>query len=105
VKYDKDPETAFEILKECLHQGIDVNHVDSLKAAPLHVALRKRQNQAISDCARINREHHRPVFDFNLTDKKELTPLHYAVEKQDHQLCVELLKCPKLDLFSVDSDF
>lgn len=42
VKFDKDEETATEILSECVKLGVNVNHVDSLEAAPIHLALRKR---------------------------------------------------------------
>jgi hypothetical protein len=42
VKYDKEPDTALSILLECIKQGVEVNLIDNLKAAPIHVALRKR---------------------------------------------------------------
>lgn len=104
VKYEKDAVTGFEILKECLKLGLDVNHVDTLKAAPLHVALRKRQYQVLADCAKINAEEGRAVFDLNALDKKEQTPLHYAVDKQDHQLFNRLLECKTVDVFKVDQE-
>lgn len=47
VKFDKDQETAVEILRECIKLGVNGNHIDSLEAAPIHVALRKRQTAAI----------------------------------------------------------
>lgn len=81
VKYDKDPDTAFKILLECIRMGVDVNHIDDLDAAPIHVALRKRQYQVINDCIRINMQRQDPLFNLNMVDKKGMTGLHYAVEK------------------------
>ena len=42
VKFEKDPDIGIKILRECIKLGVDLNHVDSLQAAPIHVALRKR---------------------------------------------------------------
>jgi len=91
VKYDKDPELAFQILLECIRKGVDVNHIDDLKAAPIHVALRKRQYLVIKDCVRLNMLHSEPFVNLNLSDKKGMTGLHYAVEKQDHDIFMALL--------------
>ena len=56
VKYDKDSVLSYQILKECLRLKVDVNHIDDLRASPLHVAIRKRQYQALKDCVQINKE-------------------------------------------------
>ena len=42
VKYEKDPILAKKILIKCFKNGVDLNHIDTLKAAPIHVAIRKR---------------------------------------------------------------
>ena len=81
VKYDKDSVLAYEILKECIRQKVNVNHIDDLKAAPIHVAMRKRQYQALQDCILINKNMGRQVFDFNIVDKHGQAPLHFSVEK------------------------
>ena len=44
VKYEKDKVLGKEILTEAVSLGVDANHIDSLEASPLHVAVRKRQN-------------------------------------------------------------
>lgn len=55
VKYEKNPELGFKILQQCIKLGtVSLNHIDTLKAAPIHVAIRKRQYQALTDCNRIN---------------------------------------------------
>jgi hypothetical protein len=43
VKYDKNPELARKILVKCAQKGVEMNHIDTLKAAPIHVAIRKKQ--------------------------------------------------------------
>ena len=105
VKYEKDPDVAFKILMECIKLGVDVNLVDTLKAAPIHVALRKRQHQAISDMIKINELKGSQIFDLNVRDKKEMTPLHYVLEKQDHQMCISLLGSPDVDIYLLDGEF
>jgi ankyrin repeat protein len=102
VKYDKDPDIAFKILLECVRLGVDVNLVDELDAAPIHVALRKRQYQVINDCIRINMQREEPLFNLNLLDKKGMTGLHYAVDKQDHDMFLALIQSSNLDIFQVD---
>jgi hypothetical protein len=99
VKYDKDPDIAFKILLECVRLGVDVNLVDDLDAAPIHVALRKRQYQVINDCIRINMQIEEPLFNLNLLDKKGMTGLHYAVDKQDHDMFLALIQSSNLDIF------
>lgn len=43
VKYEEDSQLAYKILTECIKlKNIDPNLIDNLKAAPLHVAIRKR---------------------------------------------------------------
>ena len=42
VKYDKDSVTAFKILKQCIEVGIDLNLIDRMSAAPIHLALGKK---------------------------------------------------------------
>ena len=42
VKYDKDAVTAFKILKQCVEVGCDLNLLDNLAAAPIHLALGKK---------------------------------------------------------------
>ena len=49
VKYDKDTIQAFAILKKCIKRGVNVNLVDQIGAAPVHIALRKKQYQALRD--------------------------------------------------------
>lgn len=79
VQYDKDPVSAFQIMEECVKLGVNFNLVDSQKAAPIHLALRKRQYVALQDCLKLNRN--RQVIDFNLPDKNGNTALHYACDK------------------------
>lgn len=44
VKYEKNPVLGFKILLQCANLGnVNLNHIDTLKAAPIHVAIRKRQ--------------------------------------------------------------
>lgn len=76
-----------------------MNKIDDLRASPLHVAIRKRQYQALKDCVQINKEYGRQVFDFNILDKKGQSALHYAVEKQDYEMFVTLLDDPYIDTF------
>jgi hypothetical protein len=59
VKYDKDPILAKKILFKCEEHKVDLNHIDTLKAAPIHVAIRKRQYQAIIDCVELNHNFNR----------------------------------------------
>lgn len=59
VKYDKDAILSFKILKECISLKIEMNKIDDLRASPLHVAIRKRQYQALKDCVQINKEYGR----------------------------------------------
>lgn len=105
VKYEKDPILAKKILLKCLKIGVDLNHVDSLKAAPIHVAIRKRQYQAISDCVSLNKKYGKQVVDVNIKDKRGITPLHYSIEKQDYEMFQWLLLDPYIDPFAVDNDF
>lgn len=42
VKYDKDAVTAFQILKKCADRGVDLNLIDRMQAAPIHLALGKK---------------------------------------------------------------
>ena len=70
VKYDKDTLTAFSILKQCLEVGVDLNLIDRMAAAPIHLALGKRQHQALKDMALMNKTHNRRIFDFNVRDKR-----------------------------------
>ena len=104
VKFEKD----FKMTKKLLYQIvkmrdiIDINLIDSLQACPLHVAMRKRQFEAIQECAKINRNHNQPIFNFNLRNKRGMTPLHYAIEKQDHELLFNLLRDKFIDPLIVD---
>ena len=43
VKYDKDASLSLCILKRCIAIGVDVNLIDQINAAPIHIALRKKQ--------------------------------------------------------------
>ena len=79
-----------------------MNHIDELKAAPIHVAVRKKQYQAIRDCIEINKQRGKQVFNFNLYDKKGFTPLHYAVDKHDYEMFLALLEDPYLDILKLD---
>lgn len=81
VKYDKNPEKAYKILEKASELGVSLNFIDQMQTAPIHIALRKRQYQAIRDAVTLNTKFNRPVFDLNLWDKKGATPLHFAVEK------------------------
>lgn len=81
VKYDRDAVTAFRILNRCLALCVNVNLVDQIYAAPIHIALRKKQYQAIKDMVQINKEAGRPIFNLNIRDKRGQTPIHFAVEK------------------------
>jgi hypothetical protein len=56
VKYDKDPIMSLKILRECISLGVDVNHIDQISAAPIHIALRKKQLEALRDMVSINKE-------------------------------------------------
>ena len=84
---------------------MSLNHIDTLKAAPIHVAIRKRQYQALLDCTRLNRQHARQVIDLNVRDKRGQTPLHYAIDKQDYEMFMTLLSDPFIDPCAPDSDF
>jgi len=56
VKYDKDCDLAKKILGECVKsKSINLNLIDSLKAAPMHVGIKKKQHQALRDCVEINK--------------------------------------------------
>jgi len=70
VKYDKDVNLCMKILNKCISLGVDVNLVDQINAAPIHIALRKKQYQAIKDMVSLNKIHNRQIFDLNLTDKR-----------------------------------
>jgi hypothetical protein len=70
VKFDKDVDTATKILRECVKLGVDANHVDSLEAAPIHVALRRRQEPAVAACVSINLEYGKEVFNLNVKDRR-----------------------------------
>ena len=59
VKYDKDVTLSMQILTKCISLGVDVNLVDQINAAPIHIALRKKQYQAIKDMTSLNRLHKR----------------------------------------------
>lgn len=104
VKYDKDAVTAFKILKQCLEVGVDLNLIDRMAAAPIHLALGKKQHQALRDMALLNKQHGRRVFDFNIRDKRGLTPLHYAVEKQDHEMFLALIRDEWVDPLAYDTE-
>lgn len=55
MKYEKDFIECKKILKLCSEiSDLNVNLIDSLKASPLHIAMRKRQFEAIKDCININ---------------------------------------------------
>ena len=98
VKFDKDLKLANEILKQSIELGVDVNHVDTLNATPIHVAMRKRQIQAVEAAIRINKESKKPVFNFNVINARGTTPVHYAIEKHDHEMLMVILKDPYVDL-------
>jgi hypothetical protein len=70
VKYDKDALLSQKILRECVNLGVNVNHIDQIHAAPIHIALRKKQVEAIKDMVALNVEYRKPVFNLNLTDKR-----------------------------------
>lgn len=43
VKYERDSQKSKEILHELIQiPELDLNHIDQMKAAPLHIAMRKR---------------------------------------------------------------
>lgn len=106
LNYDSDLEASRRLLYECLKLGsaMNFNLVDALMATPLLVALRKRQLEALVDCATINRETNQPIFDFNILDKGGRTPLHYAVEVKDYEMLHALLQDPFIDPSKVDTD-
>lgn len=104
VKYDKDAETALRILHRCLDLGVNVNLVDQIYAAPIHIALRKKQYQAIKDMVSINTSSGRQVFDFNIKDKRGQTPLHFAVEKQDYDMFHALICDQWIDANIVENE-
>ena len=104
VKYDKDAVTAFKILKQCMEVAVDLNLIDRMAAAPIHLALGKKQHQALRDMALLNKQHGRRVFDFNVRDKRGLTPLHYAVEKQDHDMFLALIRDEWVDPLAHDTE-
>lgn len=56
VKYDKDAVTAHQILQQCLQTDVNVNLVDQMQTAPIHIALRKKQYQAIKDIIQLNKD-------------------------------------------------
>ena len=103
VKYDKEATLAYEILKRSIELGVDMNLVDSIGAAPIHIALRKKQYQAIRDMVLINQQHKSQVFDLNIKDKKGYTPLHYAVQNHDYQMFFELMQDEHIDPNIVDA--
>ena len=70
VKYDKDISLSKRILNRCISLGVDVNLVDQINAAPIHIALRKKQYQAIKDIIHLNIIHKKQLFDLNITDKQ-----------------------------------
>ena len=71
VKYDKDVKLARQILFECLKiDELNVNHIDSLKATPLHVAMRERQIEALRDCVQLNKTYSRQIFNLNLINAR-----------------------------------
>ena len=71
MKYEKDYKLARQILHLCSEiSDLNVNLIDSLKASPLHIAMRKRQFQAISDCIGLNIIKNQKYFDFNIPNKK-----------------------------------
>lgn len=49
VNYDNDAVNAFKILKLCIYLKVNPNLVDQIQAAPIHIALRKKQYQALKD--------------------------------------------------------
>ena len=82
VKYNKNPEMSRQILTECLKvPSLNLNHVDSLKATPLHVAMRKRQHLAVKEAVETNKAAQRCIFNFNVLSSRGHTALHYAIEK------------------------
>ena len=104
VKYDKDAEMALKVLKRCIELGVDCNLVDRMQAAPIHLALGKKQYQSIRDMASLNTAHGRPLFDFNQREKRGLTPLHFALEKQDHAMFLALIGDQWLDVNAADTE-
>lgn len=71
VKYDKDSILAYEILKKLIAKGVNVNLVDQIGGSPVHIALRKNQYQAISDCISLNKQSAtRCLFDLKIKDKR-----------------------------------
>ena len=42
VKYDKDPEIARKVLEKCIELDIQLNLIDKMMAAPIHLALGKK---------------------------------------------------------------
>ena len=91
VKYDKEAETALKVLKRCIELSVDCNLVDRMQAAPIHLALGKKQYKSIHDMTSLNTAYGRPIFDFNKRKKQGLTPLHFALEKQDHTMFLALI--------------
>ena len=43
VKYDKNAKMALEVLRRCIDLGVDCNLIDRMQAAPIHLALGKKQ--------------------------------------------------------------
>lgn len=55
VKYDKNSKMAFDVLKRCIELGINCNLIDRMQAAPIHLALGKKQYQSIKDMTTLNK--------------------------------------------------
>ena len=98
VKYDKDAGIARQILKKCLEIGINVNLIDQMQTAPIHIALRKKQYQAVKDMILFNKGYGRRVFDLNIRDRQGQGPLHFVVDKQDYEMFMILLQDPYVDV-------
>ena len=75
-----------------------------MQTAPIHIALRKKQYQAIKDIIQMNKDAGKQVFDLNIRDRQGLSPLHFVVEKQDYTMFLILLEDPYIDVNQVEID-
>jgi ankyrin repeat protein len=82
-------------MEECVKLGVNLNLVDTQRAAPIHLALRKRQYAALEDIIKLNQK--KEIIDINIADKNGNSALHYACEKQDSELFMILLSSPHLN--------
>lgn len=105
VKYDSDRDTCYRILQLCLEKGVDVNHVDTLNAVPIHIALRKKQYKAIEDLVNLNIARQKQIVNFNIVDAKGTPPLHYAIDTNDHKMFLLLMQDPFIDIHALNPDF